>query len=101
MEEPPGESRLLVFFIPMPGSYDRMVSTIAGECLVRVAYAPNIKTPIDVSYEMHGRGHREPKSFFEHPVMVARYAGSVIDSDMARGRYFYDQNLVWNRAFAD
>jgi hypothetical protein len=61
-----------------------------------VAYAPNIKQPIDVSYEMVGRGDREPKSFFEHPGMVARYSGAVIDIDMARGRHFFDEGLIWN-----
>ena len=75
----------------------RAVQSGARECLVRVAYAPNIKQPIDVSYEMVGRGHREAKSFFEHPAMIARYAGAVIDSDMARGRHFFDQGFVWNR----
>jgi hypothetical protein len=28
--------------------------------------------------------------------MVARYASAVIDRDMARGRHFFDRNLLWN-----
>lgn len=74
----------------------RAVRSGAAECLVRVAYAPNIKQPIDVSYEMLGRGSREAKSFFEHTAMVARYTGCVIDADMARGRHFFDRKLAWN-----
>ena len=76
----------------------RAVRSGARECLVRVVYAPNIKQPIDVSYEMDGRGDRQSKSFFEHPGMVARYTGSVIGREMARGRHFFDQDLVWNGA---
>jgi S-adenosylmethionine synthetase len=74
----------------------RAVQSGARECLVRVVYAPNIKQPIDVSYEMVGRGHREPKSFFEHPEMVARYTGSAITREMAKGRHFFDEKLIWN-----
>jgi S-adenosylmethionine synthetase len=74
----------------------RAVHSGAGECLVRLVYAPNIAQPIDVLYDMTGRGNREPKSFFEHPEMVARYARAVIDRDMARGRHFFDRKLLWN-----
>ena len=74
----------------------RAVQSGAGECLVRVVYAPNIKQPIDVSYEMNGRGSRQTKSFFEHPEMVARYTGSAITREMAQGRHFFDEKLLWN-----
>ena len=75
----------------------RAVQSGAGECLVRVMYAPNIKGPLDVSFEMTGRGNRQPKAFFDHAAMISRYAGPVIDRNIARGRHFFDQDLVWNR----
>jgi len=78
----------------------RAVQTGAGECLVRVMYAPNIKQPMDVSFEMTGRGNRQPKAFFDHAAMVDRYAGEVIDRDLARGRHFFDDSLVWNMGYA-
>jgi len=78
----------------------RAVQTGAGECLVRVMYAPNIKQPMDVSFEMTGRGNRQPKTFFDHAEMVARYAGSVIDRDLARGRHFFADTLVWNKGYS-
>jgi len=79
----------------------RAVQSGAGECLVRVMYAPNIKQPLDVSFEMTGRGNRQPKAFFDHAAMVARYAGPVIDSGIARGRHFFDDALTWNKGYAD
>ena len=79
----------------------RAVQTGAGECLVRVMYAPNIKQPMDVSFEMTGRGNRQPKAFFDHAAMVARYAGPVIDRNLARGRHFFDDKLAWNIGYAD
>ena len=39
----------------------RAVCSGARECLVRVAWAPNICEPLDVCYEMIGRGSREHK----------------------------------------
>jgi len=78
----------------------RAVQSGAGECLVRVVYAPNIRQPIDVLYEMTGRGDRQDKAFFEHPRMVDRYAGSVITRDLARGRHFFDEGLLWNNGYA-
>ncbi len=79
----------------------RAVQTGAGECLTRLVYAPNIKQPIDVSFEMTGRGNRQPKAFFDHAEMINRYAGPVIDRDIARGRHFFDGTLVWNNGYAD
>lgn len=40
------------------------VRTGASECLVRVAYAPNVSVPLDVAYEMCGRGERMPAEHF-------------------------------------
>jgi S-adenosylmethionine synthetase len=79
----------------------RAVQSGARECLVRVVYAPNIMGPLDVSYEMVGRGHREPKSFFEHSGMIAHYTGVAITRDMARGRHFFDEKLIWNGALLE
>ena len=78
----------------------RAVQSGARECLVRVVYAPNIRQPIDILYEMDGRGERQPESFFKHPGMVARYTGSVFGSDIARGRHFFDEKYIWNTAFS-
>ena len=74
----------------------RAVRSGASECLVRVAWTPNIMQPLDVCYEMVGRGSREGKAFFEHPEMVDRYKAVMINRDMARGRHFFDMGLPWN-----
>jgi hypothetical protein len=50
---------------------------------------------------MTGRGNRQPKAFFDHAAMVARYSGPVIDRDIARGRHFFDDTLVWNNGYAE
>jgi len=72
------------------------VQSGAGECLVRLAYAPNISLPLDVYYEMNGRGSREGAGFFDHAGMVARYGGAMISAELARGRHFLDHELPWN-----
>ena len=61
-----------------------------------MAYAPNIKEPLDISYEMVGRGHREGVGFFVHPEMVARYRKSMITMETGQGRHFFDTDFSWN-----
>ena len=45
----------------------RAVQSGADECLVRLAYAPNHAEPIDIFYEMSGRGERQKPEFFAIP----------------------------------
>lgn len=74
----------------------RAVQSGAQECQVRLAYAPNIPLPLDICYEMTGRGNREGAGFFDHSQMAARYGGVMISAEMARGRHFFDVSLPWN-----
>jgi S-adenosylmethionine synthetase len=50
------------------------VQTGARECSVIIAYAPNEPRPLQVTYQMEGRGTREPDAFFDHDAMCDRYA---------------------------
>ena len=74
----------------------RAVLSGAEECLVRLAYAPNIPEPLDVHYEMTGRGERREKGFFNHDRMVERYPSSAISRRLAEGRHFFDLTSPWN-----
>jgi len=74
----------------------RAVQSGADECFVRLAYAPNTRQPLDVSYEMTGNGRREPAGFFEHSNMVDRYRGAMITTQIGQGRHFFDAGLQWN-----
>ena len=74
----------------------RAVQSGAEECLVRLAYAPNCGKPIDVAYEMVGRGDRQHANFFEHSALVARYSTTRITSTIAEGNHFFDRQLPWN-----
>jgi S-adenosylmethionine synthetase len=74
----------------------RAVKTGAEQCLVRLMYAPNIKQPMDVAYEMIGRGERQSRAFFDHAGMFERYGRERIDRDLGRGRHFFDEGFGWN-----
>ncbi|MBK6900451.1 MAG: methionine adenosyltransferase domain-containing protein [bacterium] len=74
----------------------RAVQSGASECLVRVAYAPNVERPLDVCYEMVGRGERRAAGFFDHPELVARYPASAIGARLGQGLHFFDPGLPWN-----
>jgi S-adenosylmethionine synthetase len=76
----------------------RAVASGASECLVRVAYAPGIPEPMDVSYEMYGRGERMPTGFFDHGAMRQRYGTALDYTALARGGHFFDEGLPWNTA---
>ncbi|MDA0339633.1 MAG: methionine adenosyltransferase domain-containing protein, partial [Proteobacteria bacterium] len=69
----------------------------AAECLVRVAYAPNIVSPLDVSYEMIGRGVRQPPEYFRHDALRVRYPASKLTEGASRGCQFLDPALPWNQ----
>jgi S-adenosylmethionine synthetase len=53
------------------------VRTGAQDCLVRLAYAPNVSMPLDIAYEMTGRGDRMPPVFFDHRNMRKRYGACL------------------------
>lgn len=74
----------------------RAVQSGARDCLIRLAYAPNIPEPLDIYYELSGRGERQPAEFFNHEVMCARYDPAAISRKLAEGRHFYDPALPWN-----
>jgi S-adenosylmethionine synthetase len=74
----------------------RAVMSGAGECLVRLTYAPNVPAPLDVCYEMRGRGERQDREFFNHGQMVTRYPVAAITARLGQGRHFFDLGLPWN-----
>ena len=75
----------------------RAVQGGAGECQVRVAWAPNMPVPLEVSWEMTGRGSRVTSDFFAHEEMTQRYSAELIGAELGRGTHFYDAQLPWNR----
>lgn len=74
----------------------RAVLSGADECRIVLAYAPNQMLPLDVVYEMSGRGARLTREWFAHDAMRERHAGVVIDADVGRGTHFVDEALPWN-----
>ena len=74
----------------------RAVTTGAQTCLVRLAWAPNLSMPLDVSYEMEGRGERLPAEWFEHGAMCERVDVGEITTALGRGWHFWDPRLPWN-----
>jgi S-adenosylmethionine synthetase len=76
----------------------RAVLSGASECLVRIAWAPNVPEPLDVFYDMTGRGTREPVIFFHHCKLAERYDSAAISRDLGQGGHFYDMTLPWGHA---
>jgi S-adenosylmethionine synthetase len=64
------------------------VMTGATECRVVLAYAPNEPRPLEVIYEMEGRGERQGAAFFDHGELSARYVGVRVEPGMAVGGHF-------------
>ena len=79
----------------------RAVKSGASECLVRLCYAPNLPTPLDISFEMVGRGKRQGAAFFEHGAMIERYPSGLVSADMGQGKHFFDPKLPWNGLHSD
>ena len=73
------------------------VKSGAEECLVRLAYAPNLPDPLDITYEMLGRGVRQSPGYFNHMAMTERFPGSLITKKLGEGNHFFDLTLPWNQ----
>ena len=72
------------------------VRTGAKECFLRLVYAPNANEPLDVNWEMEGRGERQIKSSFDFDAMLDRVDPHAITSELGKGTHFWDMNLPWN-----
>lgn len=76
------------------------VQSGARECRVVVAYAPNCDAPLDVVYEMDGRGDRLQPAWFSHTAARSRYPGGAFVAALGAGNSFFDLSLPWNLAGA-
>jgi len=76
------------------------VASGARECRVVLAYAPNRDAPLDVQYDMDGRGTRYPVEWFRHQAIRARCTADLWSSSLGRGRHFVDESCPWNQPAA-
>jgi S-adenosylmethionine synthetase len=65
------------------------VRTGAKECVIRVAFAPNRNEPLEVVWEMEGRGERQPRTFFNFDAMVARVDAKAVMGEPGRPTHFW------------
>lgn len=75
------------------------VEAVAGGascCLLTAAWAPNAGEPLEVSWQLDGRGPRRPDAWFRHGAMVERLPVCRVDRHLGRGRHFVDAALEWN-----
>ena len=71
------------------------VRTGATECQVTGVWAPNVGVPLDVIWQLDGRGPRLPNEWFGHGEMVGRQDVGVVSAALGRGRHFFDGALPW------
>jgi S-adenosylmethionine synthetase len=69
------------------------VGSGAKETLVRVAYAPNLSHPLDVSIEQIG-GTKINKGQFDHRTIITAIKPELLTPNLARGEHFYKGD--WN-----
>lgn len=75
----------------------RAVASGARECRVQLAYAPNVPEPLEVVYDLEGRGERLPRGFFHHEALQERYAMFRVVPRMGQGIHFLDPEFPWNQ----
>jgi S-adenosylmethionine synthetase len=74
----------------------RAVATGARECRIVLAYAPNLDAPLEVTWEMDGRGDRCQDAWFAHSALRERYTADLWSPGLSRGRHFADVTAPWN-----
>lgn len=72
------------------------VKTGARECLIRLAYAPNCNGPLEVIWEMEGRGDRQLRSYFDFDAMLARVDVQFIKTSLGQGTHFWTAKMPWS-----
>jgi S-adenosylmethionine synthetase len=78
----------------------RAVRSGARACRVQLAYAPNCPDPLEVAFEIEGRGRPTPRSYFNHDALRARYRDTQVQAAWAQGTHFWDLSTPWNGALA-
>jgi S-adenosylmethionine synthetase len=61
------------------------VQTGAHDCTIRLAYSPNRHAPIQEVWEIHGRGERQAKGYFDFDRMVGRMEPGLPAPDRGAG----------------
>ena len=72
----------------------------ARECQLTGVWAPNQGRPLDVVWQLEGRGPRLPDDWFAHGAILERLDVRAVDRHLGRGRHFFDLALPWNGAVA-
>ena len=75
----------------------QIVRSGAKSCQVNVAYAPNRNEPLDITYDIEGRGRPVPSDFFYHDCMRQRFCGYKKVGHLGMGIHFFDPSLPWNQ----
>ena len=72
------------------------VQSGAQSCQVTLAYAPNQDEPLDICYDMKGRGNRWSPDAFPH-ANIRTISGEFRNLELlGTGCHFFDQTLPWN-----
>jgi S-adenosylmethionine synthetase len=72
----------------------RAVKSGARDCRIQLAYAPNCPEPMEITYEMDGRGTREPKSFFDHQTQWEWAEGLPLNASWGQGLHFWREGEI-------
>ena len=66
----------------------------ASECKVVLGYAPNVPEPLEIVFEMEGRGFKCPKAWFSHGSIVEHAKSHAFKVNRDRWPYFMDERLL-------
>ncbi len=72
------------------------VSNGAESCQVTLVYAPNRNEPLDISFQMVGRGHRIEASDFNHDSICHRFLDTKNVERLGSGGHFFQNEWPWN-----
>jgi hypothetical protein len=55
--------------------------------------APNVSEPLEIVFEMEGRGLKPPKAWFSHPSIVENAKSTAFKMQRDRWPYFFAESL--------
>jgi len=74
----------------------KAVCSGAKSCQVTLTYAPNCDVPLDVCYDMEGRGEQLAVNEFQHSAIKRLTQGFYDAGNLGSGCHFFAPELPWN-----
>jgi S-adenosylmethionine synthetase len=78
----------------------RAVASGASECKLTLTYSPARDEPLDVIYDMRGKGERLNRKDFDYNLIKQEFLNKEVDvGSLGNGSHFFNPSFIWNQEY--